>query len=115
VAQLSHPALAYERPFRAVDAPAGTAVAGWLNDALVALPRAVRRERLAALRAQLISLFALRAQLIDERPGTDLDRSRRGVFYRNLLDMLVAGLAVAPTPATRRPVTALDRAGDPRA
>src|SRR5687768_410620 len=46
VAQLSHPALAYQRPFRVHDAPAGTAVAKWVARALAHLPRGVRAERL---------------------------------------------------------------------
>jgi AcrR family transcriptional regulator len=99
IAQLSHPSMAFQPPFRAVDAPAGQAVARWLHDALGWLPEAVRRERLAALREQLISLFGLRAQLLDERPG-DLSAST-GLFLENLVDMLVAGLAAEPSAETR--------------
>jgi AcrR family transcriptional regulator len=104
VAQLSHPAMAFQPPFRAVDAPAGQAVARWLHEALGWLPDAVRRERLAALREQLISLFGLRAQLLDERPG-ELAGSTR-LFLENLVDMLVAGLAAEPSAATRAEATA---------
>jgi AcrR family transcriptional regulator len=102
VAQLSHPALAYERPFRLVEAPAGTAVAKWVATALRPLPRAVRAERLAALRAQLVGLLGLRAQLLDEAE----DETRAGLaagnalFVENLLDVIVAGLATPPSPAT---------------
>jgi AcrR family transcriptional regulator len=99
IAQLSHPSMAFQPPFRAVDAPAGQAVARWLHEALGWLPEAVRRERLAALREQLISLFGLRAQLLDERPG-DLAAST-GLFVENLVDMLVAGLAAEPSAETR--------------
>jgi AcrR family transcriptional regulator len=105
VAQLSHPALAYERAFRAIDAPAGRAVARWLRDALQPLPEVIRIERLAALRAQLISLFALRAQLLD-----DAETASDGqVFVANLIDLLVAGLAVEPSSETSA------AAGSPRA
>lgn len=96
VAQLSHPSLAYERPFRVVEAPAGTTIARWLRRALAWLPAPVRSERAAVLRAQLIALFAMRAQLVDELPGHDDHR----LFVENLLDMLVAGLEVEPSPAT---------------
>ena len=58
VAQLSHPSLAYQPPFRVTEAPAGTAVVRWLGAALSGLPAPLRVERLAALRAQLIGLFA---------------------------------------------------------
>lgn len=99
VAQLSHPGLAYQRPFRAVEAPAGRAVARWLVAALGHLPEPVRTERLAALRAQLISLFALRAQMLDE--GTmGAPPVTSGLFVENLLDLLVAGLAAPPSPET---------------
>lgn len=99
VAQMSHPSLAYERPFRLVEAPAGTMVARWLGEALAALPEAVGRERLAALRTQLISLFGARAQLLDEPPGDGV-RSTDELFLADLVDIVVAGLAVAPSPAT---------------
>jgi AcrR family transcriptional regulator len=98
VAQLSHPALAYERPFRVVDAPAGLAVARWLGLALGGLPEPIRRERLALLRGQLISLFALRAQLIDDQPDHGIPTT--ALFVENLLDLLVAGLNVDPSSAT---------------
>lgn len=99
VLQLSHPSLAYERPFQVVEAPAGRAVVRWLADALAGLPSAVRRERLAALRVQLIGLFGLRAQLLDD----DTEGAMAGgneLFVENLLDMLVAGLATPPSDAT---------------
>jgi AcrR family transcriptional regulator len=101
VAQLSHPSLAYEVPFRVREAPAGASVVGWLRSALAALPERVRRERLAALRAQLISLFGLRAQLLDEQPARD-HRATDEVFVQNLLDMLVAGLDTPPSDDTLR-------------
>lgn len=99
VAQLSHPALAYEPAFRVVAAPAGAAVARWLQRALAPLPAGVRAERLAALRTQLISSFALRAQLVDERPRGAAPLGH-GLFLHNLTDMLVAGLAATPSAAT---------------
>jgi AcrR family transcriptional regulator len=99
VLQLSHPSLAYERPFRVVEAPAGRAVVRWLADALAGVPTAVRRERLAALRVQLIGLFGLRAQLLDD-DSTMADGN--AVFVENLLDMLVAGLGAPPSEATLR-------------
>jgi AcrR family transcriptional regulator len=98
VAQLSHPGLAYETPFRLVDAPAGRAVARWLHLALDRLPDPVRTERLAALRGQLISLFGQRAQLLDEQP--DGHASTTELFLHNLLDLLVAGLATEPSSET---------------
>lgn len=104
VAQMSPPALAYERPFQVADAPAGTSVVGWLHEALAGLPPGVRAERLAALRGQLISLFGLRAQLIDEQPprrgGSPSHAATNGLFLANLLDMLVAGLAAEPSVDT---------------
>ena len=102
VSQLSHPALAYERPFRIVDAPAGVAVAKWVNAALRHLPRAVRAERLAALRAQLVGLFGLRALLLDEADAGALAGlvAGNGLFVENLLDVIVAGLATPPSAAT---------------
>ena len=99
VDQLSHPSLAYRRPFRVVDAPAGTAVVRWLNDALAHLPDGVRVERLVILRGQLVALFAMRAQLLDEAPGPGM-AAGNALFVENLLDMLVAGLAAPASPAT---------------
>ena len=99
VAQLSHPALAYEVPFRVVDAPAGAAVARWLATALHDLPSPIRRERLAALRGQLVGLFGQRAQVLDEAPRPTVLPSD-DLFVENLLDVVVAGLGVAPSPAT---------------
>jgi hypothetical protein len=101
VAQLSHPSLAYEVPFRVREAPAGASVARWLHAALAPLPDRVRRERLAVLREQLISLFGLRAQLLDDQP----DRTHLAtdeVFVQNLLDMAVAGLLTPPSQSTLR-------------
>ena len=100
VSQLSHPSLAYGRPFQVVDAPAGAAVVGWLRDALGHLPEPVRRERLAALREQLISLFGGRARLLDEQPADPAGAPAvpaPHLFLANLLDMLVAGLVVEPS------------------
>lgn len=99
VAQLSHPSLAYGPPFLLVDAPSGKAVARWLWEALDSLPPPIRRERLAALRSQLIGLFGLRAQLLDEEPR-DRQIPSHGLFFENLVDMLVAGLAADPSAAT---------------
>lgn len=100
VAQLSHPSLAYERPFRVADAPSGRTVVRWLTEALDGLPAAVRRERLAALRAQLISLFGLRAQLLDEQPDDPGTPAAGDLFLENLIDILVAGLAAEPSAET---------------
>ena len=99
VAQISHPSLAYQLPFQVVEAPAGSSVVRWLQSALAELPESIRLERLAALRAQLIGLFAQRAQLIDERPSAH-HGSTDALFVSNLLDELVAGLEVAPSPET---------------
>lgn len=104
VGQLSHPSLAYERPFRVIEAPAGTAVVRWLHDAMAWLPPAIRTERAAALRAQLITFFATRAQLVDESPPRK--RYDHTLFLENLLDMLVAGIEAAPSPAARQSVAA---------
>lgn len=105
VARLEHPSLAYRAPFRVTDAPAGAAVARWLREALDHLPEAVRAERLAALREQLIDLMALRAQLLDEGPA-ERCRTSTAVFLHNLVDMLVAGLGAEPSPDT---LAAVDR------
>ena len=59
----------------------------------------IRGERLAALRSELISLFGLRAQLLDEKPG-DREISPPDLFFSNLVDLLVAGLSAEPSPAT---------------
>ena len=99
VAQLSHPSLGYQPPFRVTEAPAGTAVVRWLGAALSGLPAPLRVERLAALRAQLIGLFAQRAQLIDDDPAGAARAPDDGLFVENLLDMLVAGLTAPPSPA----------------
>jgi AcrR family transcriptional regulator len=115
VAQLNHPSLAYQPPqFAAVNAPAGAAVAKWLHQALEDLPRAVCTERLAALRGQLIGLFGMRAQLLDD--GDDApDEASTQLFVGNLLDMLVAGLATEPSPEAKAAAAAGDRpAGRPR-
>lgn len=104
VVQVSPPALAYQRPFQVADAPSGESVVRWLHEALADLPAGVRGERLAALRAQLISLFGLRAQLIDEQPprpaGARSHRSVNPLFLENLIDMLVAGLEAPPSAET---------------
>jgi AcrR family transcriptional regulator len=98
VGRLSGPELAYQPPFRAVEAPAGRAVVRWLVEALHPLPLPVRNERLAALRGQLISLFALRAQLLDE--AGDAAWPDNELFVANLLDQLVAGLLAEPSAET---------------
>ncbi len=105
VAQLSHPALAYETPFRLNDAPAGTSVVRWLWRVLDHLPDAVRTERLALLRAQLISGFGLRSQLLDDQ--ADPEEAAGGeepaattLFVANMVDVMVAGLLAEPSPET---------------
>lgn len=95
VARVSHPALAYGRPFRMVEAPAGLAIVRWLWAALDELPEPLLRERLAVLRGQLVTLIAQRAQLLDDMPG-DYDRTT-DLFVDNLVDMLVAGLRAEPS------------------
>jgi AcrR family transcriptional regulator len=99
VAHLSHPSLAYGPSFIVVEAPAGRQVVRWLWKALGALPAPLAGERLAALRTELISLFALRAQLLDDRPK-DRDISPHDLFFGNLLDLLVAGLRAEPSAET---------------
>lgn len=99
VAQVSHPSLAYGPTFTIVDAPSGKAVVRWLWQALDDLPLAIAGERLAALRSELISLFGLRAQLLDD-PRDDLPISSPELFFENLLDLLVAGLVATPSPET---------------
>jgi AcrR family transcriptional regulator len=99
VARMSHPSLAYEPPFIVVDAPGGKVLVRWLWVALDWLPSPVAGERLVALRSELVSLFGLRAQLLDDRP-TDRPISSPELFLNNLVDQLVAGLAVAPSPET---------------
>ena len=103
VAQLSHPALAYERPFRVVRSPAGVSVARWIWDALRGrMPEAIAAERVALLRSQLISTFGLRAQLVDEQPDR-YDARANARFLANLVDMLVGGLEAEPSPEALRP------------
>lgn len=104
VAQVSAPALAYERPFQIADLPSGRAIVDWLTSALDDLPTKVRVERLAALRAQLISLFGLRAQLIDDDDAAPRRPRRRSndLFVSNLLDIVVAGLVAVPSAETVR-------------
>ena len=110
VAQLSHPSLAYERPFQVADAPSGVALVRWLAEALDILPGPVRGARLAALRAQLVSLFGLRAQLLDEQPdGGDWESD--DLFVNDLIDILVAGLAAEPSPETLAVLPARARKG----
>jgi AcrR family transcriptional regulator len=99
VAQLSHPSLAYGPPFLLIPAASGKAVVRWLWAALDRLPAPIRGERLAALRSELISLFGLRAQLLDDKPG-DREISPPDLFFSNLVDLLVAGLSAEPSPAT---------------
>ena len=99
VAQLSHPSLAYGPPFFMIGAPSGMAVVRWLWAALEWLPPPIRGERLAALRSELISLFGLRAQLLDEKPD-DREISSADLFFNNLLDLLVAGLSAEPSAET---------------
>jgi len=111
VAQLSHPSLAYGPPFFLIEAPSGKAVVRWLRAALDWLPAPIRGERLAALRSELISLFGLRAQLLDEKPG-DRDISPADLFFNNLLDLLVAGLNAEPSAET---LAAATHAGTPAA
>lgn len=98
VAQLSHPSLAYELPFRPKDKPAGATVVKWLLDALDWLPEAIRTERLALLRAQLLSGFGLRAQLLDDRRSSGAGAAATQLFVENMLDMVVAGLSAPPSP-----------------
>lgn len=99
VARVSHPSMAYGRPVRLVEAPSGVAVERWLCAALADLPEPVRRERLAALRGQLVTLMSQRAQLLDDRPG-DYERSTE-LFVHNLVDMLVAALRAEPSAESR--------------
>lgn len=99
VGQSSHPAMAYESAFRLVDAPAGMAVARWLREALAELPEAVRAERFAALRVQLVALFAQRARLLDDRPDVG-EHVPAQLYLQNVVDMLVAGLAAEPSAET---------------
>jgi AcrR family transcriptional regulator len=96
VDQVSHPSLAYDAPFRVTEAPAGAAVVRWLWQATADLPGPIRLERLRALREQLISLFARRAQLIDDTPADAAPAL--GLFLPNLIDSLVAGLRAMPSP-----------------
>lgn len=111
VGQLNHPALAFRQPFEAtepaieVETHAGAAVVRWLTEALAPLPGPVRTERLVLLREQLIGLLAARAQLLDEQPEL-CTAANTSLFLENLLDVLVAGLSVAPSPST---IAAVDR------
>lgn len=95
VARVSHPALAYQRPFQLVEAPSGIAVVRWLWTALAGLPDAIVRERLATLRSQLVGLFGQRAQLLDDHP--DPHEATTELFVHNLIDVLVAGLRAEPS------------------
>lgn len=104
VAQVSHPTLAYAPAFQVTDAPAGSSVVRWLWAALPDLPDPVRRERMVALRAQLIGLFAFRAQLRDTSPEVGVIGTDR-LFLENLVDLLVAGLQA---PASEEAVTAAE-------
>jgi AcrR family transcriptional regulator len=111
VARVSHPALAYDRPFQLVEAPAGLAVVRWLWAALGDLPEAVCRERLAALRGQLVILFGQRAHLLDDQPD-DIVASGNELFLHNLVDMLVAGLSAEPSAPTLAASDAFGPASD---
>ncbi len=92
VAQLNHPGRVYtERPFSIVDAPAGKRLGALLFDATGSLPGAIQRERLAALRQQVVQLVGLRARLIDARKPAEPDHSDE-VWGSNLIDLLSAGL-----------------------
>jgi AcrR family transcriptional regulator len=106
VAQLSHPALAYEAPFQVTDAPAGTAVVRWLWHALGGLPDAIRTERMALLRAQLISGFGQRAQLLDDAEAAGEPAAGDELFVANLVDVVVAGLEAEPSAAARAAASA---------
>jgi AcrR family transcriptional regulator len=107
-AQLSHPSLAYEQAFQTTETPAGRAVARWLRAAMTGLPGPVCRERLAALRGQLVSLLAQRAQLVDEQPD-DFDHASTELFVQNLIDMVVAGLQAEPSAETMQASRAAPR------
>ncbi len=96
VAQVSHPRLAYGRPFPVADAPSGSRVVRWLAAALPELPEPIRRERMVALRAQLIGLFAFRATLLDSGPEPDTVGTD-ALFVETLVDLLVAGLQAPPS------------------
>lgn len=111
VATVDQPAMAFSSPFKVVEAPAGVAVARWLGQALAHVAEPVRVERLAALRSQLIGLMAQRARLLDDGPAAHRAGSS-GLFLHNLVDMLVAGLAVEPSPETRAAAAEVDRAVD---
>lgn len=114
VARVSHPALAYDRPFRMVDAPAGLAIVRWLWEALAPLPEPICRERLAALRGLLISSMGQRAKLLDDdRPG-EHEGPGNALFLHNLVDMLVAGLSAEPSAETRAASTRAGAAPPPR-
>jgi AcrR family transcriptional regulator len=116
VAQLSHPALAYASPFEHASsvmssgAEAGARVVEWLLAAMPDLPGAICRERLAALRGQLISLVGLRAQLVDDGLGSATPEATQ-LFVANLVDMAVAGLAA---PASVEALDAAAAVGDER-
>lgn len=99
VAMMDQPAMAFASPFRLVEAPAGVAVVRWLGQALAHVPEPVRVERLAALRSQLIGLMAQRARLLDDDPAAR-GAGSSDLFLHNLVDMLVAGLAVEPSSDT---------------
>lgn len=103
VANLNHPAFAFDQPFRyagrLAGADSGNRVVTWLAKALPEMPPAVRTERLVALREQLIALFGQRARLLDDDPQTTV-AANTALFLENLLDMAVAALTTAPTEAT---------------
>ena len=107
--EVSHPELAFEPAFPGSlsrlgsDASAGAQMVAWLHEALhhilPELPSAIRAERLAALRAQLIGGHAGRARLLDEdrAPGGPASTT---LFLENLVDMASAALSTPPSAAT---------------
>ena len=88
-------------------------MATWLGEALAWLPLPVRRERLALLRGQLVGTFGQRAELLDAAaPPPHLPSDE--LFLEDLLDVLVAGLAVAPSPAALAALSSDDASSNDR-
>lgn len=118
IGEVNHPALGYESPFptgetvAATAAPAGRRVILWLWTALGELPEPIRAERVAALRTQLIDMFAARARLIDD-DDTMCTSSLNTLFVQNMIDMIVAGLVVEPSATTLDRLDAVRDAGAP--